>query len=934
STCLTLATAALALLATVDEAVAAPQKVRVVSNVDGHKLQVEGRDIMVRGMNWDYFPIGTNYNYSLWTQPDDIIQAALDRDMPLLRDMGVNVIRLYNGIPPKWIEYIYDNYEIWTVLNHPMARYGYTLDGVWLPVTDYSNERLREAVTDEIVALVEEHRNTRGILFWLLGNENNYGLYWSSFEIEALPKGEQEGVRARFLYSLYEDVTKEIKKIDKNRPVSLCNGDLQFIDIIAEECPSVDIFATNVYRGRSAGNLYQEVEDKLGRPIVYAEFGHDAFNAKDMMEDQFSQADMLIDQWREIYEQSYGKGRVGNCIGGMTFQWVDGWWKYKQDERLDIHDTNASWPNGGYPSDFVEGQNNMNEEWWGITAKGPTDAKGLYQVYPRAAYYALQQAYELDPYAPATDLDEIRRHFGRIDAASAELAARSDKASLETAELKKVRVSGLRAEFETYSTGGERISTPEDEEIGSGVYPAFQGYDQAQQYWVDFEAKPAENITGSLSLSILGDVATNPIDELFYENRGRPFVDIGGGDFQDDFQRIKVYNSDIDWDDAWFKLHGFYRTGHFHWEYEGDFFGLYREANYGENLDIYGGEAPLGAEIEFKKMFRGFKLAIGPELWWGANPALLLKYQRKIGPFDAAAIYQEDLEESEGYVPGAGGVAGGTGRIPLPPTRKATVHLAATRGNFGLELGGIWSGDTKVGESFQIVEEQADGSLEVFEDDVRSSDTWGARAKLTWQKGKWNWYGQAAYMGLVADGGGTVQVPTFTGWALKETNSGNQSNLISGIAYNFGSWQIAPNVLYQKPLVDPIPPDAPAPARLRNIDDDPFAVRSNRERFGTEILIAYDPTPATWQWQWDSVFKEDAKLAWSLRFVHYHNLSTQDAAIAFLEDGATTFAFGASTPKRDLWDIHARILSRVNANTRIVAHLYGGTKEPLGDDPR
>ncbi|NNE08578.1 MAG: glycosidase, partial [Gemmatimonadetes bacterium] len=120
----------------------------------------------------------------------------------------------------------------------------------------------------------------------------------------------------------------------------------------------------------------------------------------------------------------------------------------------------------------------------------------------------------------------------------------------------------------------------------------------------------------------------------------------------------------------------------------------------------------------------------------------------------------------------------------------------------------------------------------------------------------------------------------------------------------------------------------------RNIDDDPFAVRANRERFGTEILIAYDPTPATWQWQWDSIFKEDARLAWSLRFVHYHNLSTQDAAIAFLEDGATTFAFPASTPKRDLWDIHARVLSRLSTNARIVAHMYGGTKEPVGDDQR
>jgi hypothetical protein len=37
------------------------------------KLVVDGKDFMV-GMNWDYYPIGTNFNYSLWKQPDDVIK--------------------------------------------------------------------------------------------------------------------------------------------------------------------------------------------------------------------------------------------------------------------------------------------------------------------------------------------------------------------------------------------------------------------------------------------------------------------------------------------------------------------------------------------------------------------------------------------------------------------------------------------------------------------------------------------------------------------------------------------------------------------------------------------------------------------------------------------------------------------------------------------
>jgi hypothetical protein len=51
-------------------------------------------------------------------------------------------------------------------------------------------------------------------------------------------------------------------------------------------------------------------------------------------------------------------------------------------QNLDIHDNNASWFNGGYALDVQGTDNNMNEEWFGICAKGPTNARGLYDLYP------------------------------------------------------------------------------------------------------------------------------------------------------------------------------------------------------------------------------------------------------------------------------------------------------------------------------------------------------------------------------------------------------------------------------------------------------------------------------------------------------------------------------------------------------------------------
>ncbi len=916
--------AAVVLLALAGTAAPAEPDVRIISDDQGQKLQVDGRDYMVYGMNWGYVPIGDNYLYNLWAQPDDFIKEVLDREMPLLRDMGVNSIRQYVGIPPRWVEYIYDNYGITTILNHLVGRYGYTVNGTWVPSVDYSDPAFRAAVKADVVSMVEQYRDTRGVLMWLLGNENNYGLHWSSFEIEALPEGERDVARARYLYSLYEEIIQAAKKADPEKLVAISNGDVQYIDLIADECPDLDVLGTNVYRGISARDLFEVVKKTLGLPVMFTEFGSDAYNAKEMREDQMMQARYLIGQWEEIYEQSYGKGRVGNAIGGYIFQWSDGWWKFGQESRLSVHDTNASWPNGGYVEDYVPGQNNMNEEWWGITAKGPADFQGLYKVYPRAAYYALRRAFKLDPYAPTTGLRTIRSYFSEITPAAAELEARGERAALLVEPRERVHLSGLRLEFETINTGGKYTTTPKQEGAAEG-YPSFMGFDQMQSFFVDFEVKPAENVTGMLSVSILGHVPENPINEIFYENRGRPrvFLTEDGDTKVEDLERVKVYQSAVSWDDQWFTLDGFYRTGHLHWGFEGDFFGLYRDAYYGDNIDIYNGMAPVGFEIAGKRQFQGLKVAYGPQLWWGANPAYLVKYRRSIGQFEATAIYQDDISEQSAVNTSIA--------IPVPKNRKATLQVATNYGDFGIEAGGIWSGSTKVGDDFQIAEKTSSG-YDVYQDDIVDTDALGAKAKVTYERGPWHWYAQAARMGLVADAGPTATI-TFTGWNLKDSGSGNQTNFLTGLAVNVGNFQVAPNFLWQKPIVGPIPYDVPSPGRPRNILSDPFAVRSNRETVGGELLITYDPTPATWFWQWDNDVREDAPLAASVGFVYRHLPTTMDVTNYIAEDGVTVYAFAASPPPKDLWELNARLVSRLGPNTRVVSNYYYGKAQPNGYDP-
>jgi hypothetical protein len=915
---------------------AALPRIAVVTDDTGSRLEVDGRDFMVFGMNWGYMPIGQNYTYSLWNQPDEIIRAALDREMPLLQNMGVNTIRQNVGIPPRWVAYIYEKYGIFTVLNHTIGRYGLTVDGVWHPVTNYADPRVRSLLKTEMAAVVDEFRDVPGILMYLLGNENNYGLSWSSFEIEALPVGERDVARARYLYSLFGEIIRDIKQRDPGRPVAIANGDVQYIDLIAQECPDLDIFGANVYRGISARDFFQVVHDKLGLPALFTEFGADAFNAIEMREDQAMQARYLLGQWQEIYEQSAGKGKVGNAIGGMIFQWSDGWWKYGQDSRLDIHDTHASWANAGYAEDYRPGENNMNEEWWGITAKGYPDQRGLYDVFPRAAYYALRRAFRLDPYAPTTNLAAIRADFGAIQPMAAVLEARGDAGALRTAILDRVRVSGLRMEFETYSTGAKNTSTPPSEDPQTSL-PAFRGFDHLESFYVDVEAKPTDAVLGRMSVNILGNVPQNPIDEIFYENRGRPrtLLDAEGEPLQvESLERVKMYQAEILWDDRWLDLHGFYRTGHLHWQYEGDFFGLYHDAFYGENLDIYNGEAPIGFEIHGKKQLEGAAVAFGPELWWGANPAVFLKYRRSLAGIEWTGIFQNDFTRQAQVTTSIA--------IPARRTRKASLQMQTRLGPFDFEGGALWSGQPRAGETFQLVSDEVlEGGgpvppKEIHEDSIKPKDAFGFRGKLIWQKGRWNWYGQGAYMGLVAEAGPTF-IPTFTGWELKDSGSGNQVNALSGLAVTLGSWQVGPNFLWQKPIVGPMPNSdrlVGTPGHPRNILDDPFAVRGNRETAAAEVMLTYDPTPATWMWAWDSDLREDASLAASLGFVFRRHETTADAGLYIAEDGTSIYAFPGGTPARDLWDIHGRLVKRFGRTTRMIGHAYYGTAEPNGDDPR
>lgn len=372
-----------------------PQK-SYIKTLEGNRFQliVNNKPYIIRGMVYSPVPIGKNYAYDFWTDP---AKPHL-YDGKLMKEMGVNTIRVYQpGKDPERTKEVmrdlYNRFGIRVAMGH------------WLGFWDdpnYADLAFREKVKKDVLQMVETYKNEKGILFWILGNENNvsfsYGPQtlnlWTTAEIEALDDPYLKRLaRARIYYSLVNEVAQEIHKIDPNHPVVLANAELTDIDVASQVTPDVDILGCSIYRGKAFGSFFREVARKFKRPVIITEFGCDRYNAFLNEEDQGIQAEFIEAEWKEIAKNTFEGSGEGNCLGGFVFEWTDEWWKFNEENKAGwyVHDTLASWSNGAYYFDIKAPQNlNVNEEWWGVCSlkrrKGSLDERK-----PTKAYFVLKE---------------------------------------------------------------------------------------------------------------------------------------------------------------------------------------------------------------------------------------------------------------------------------------------------------------------------------------------------------------------------------------------------------------------------------------------------------------------------------------------------------------------------------------------------------------
>ncbi len=356
-------------------------KVRLVQYDNGHwQLLVNDQPYIIKGITYAPTKVGqspddgslknwmeedTNSNgkvdgpYDSWVdangnnKKDD--NEPIVGDAQLMKEMGANTIRLYNkpglNINKDLLRDLYANYGIRVIMGDFLGKYAIGSGATWSEGTDYENPQQQQKMLEEVKQMVMAHKDEPYILFWLLGNENNYGV---ASNADKKPEA---------YFKFVNQVAQWIKSVDPNHPVAASNGDTLYLDVFAKNAPDVDIFAANAYRGDYGfGSLWEQVAVVSNKPAFISEYGCPAFARHLTLEEgEKAQAEYLSGNWMDIEENTAGNRRgVGNALGGIVFEWTDEWWKNYEPAYHDRKsDAVGPFPGGYY-----------FEEWFGLTGQG------------------------------------------------------------------------------------------------------------------------------------------------------------------------------------------------------------------------------------------------------------------------------------------------------------------------------------------------------------------------------------------------------------------------------------------------------------------------------------------------------------------------------------------------------------------------------------
>ncbi len=283
----------------------------------GRQLQINGNDHIITGIC--YHPVPKGSGQRSW--------ETLDQDLAIMKDAGINTIRVYAPIEEKEVLDKIDAADMKVVIG-----FGYNQKGYY------------DILTGSFIDYINKFSNHNAILFWEFGNEYNYHPDWFDGDIKNW-------------YLAMNDAVNKAKRADPRHPITTAHGDLPDSLALAM-VPDLDIWGMNVYRWDDPSEIFSQWATISEKPMYLAEAGGDSYMTVSKLgyeegENQRAQADAN----KNILTSVFKNKDIGS--GVTLFAFNDEWWKAGNNDEQD----SGGWaPNSsGVPYD-----GSPNEEYWGI----------------------------------------------------------------------------------------------------------------------------------------------------------------------------------------------------------------------------------------------------------------------------------------------------------------------------------------------------------------------------------------------------------------------------------------------------------------------------------------------------------------------------------------------------------------------------------------
>lgn len=211
-------------------------------------------------------------------------QAA--RDFEMMRELGVNIIRIYH-VPPKWFLDVCRDHGIRVIISIPWAQH----------IEFLNDKKIRRQIVQTIRDAVSRNKGHEAIFAYLVGNE--------------IPSTMVRWLGAKRVTYFVEHLINEARKIDPEPMYSYAS--YPPTEYLLPQ--NVDFYSFNVYLERRPdferylARLQNLAEDK---PLIFGEFGLDTLRGGE-------------DRQAEILDWHFDCVVLGGAAGTIFFSWTDEW---------------------------------------------------------------------------------------------------------------------------------------------------------------------------------------------------------------------------------------------------------------------------------------------------------------------------------------------------------------------------------------------------------------------------------------------------------------------------------------------------------------------------------------------------------------------------------------------------------------------------------